>query len=174
MPSTLRSVTAADLPRLPGSGHPPIPDTRLRRLSFRVAGLPRPQGSVRAFATGKGRGAIVTADNPRLRDWRALVSLAAAEAMRGQPPFRGPLGLGARFYLPRPQRAKGETWPSVRPDLDKLARSLLDSLTAIVWTDDAQVARLAVEKLYADGWTGVEVTVSEGGSWPSEAGRLIR
>lgn len=153
-------------------GHPigpnpaPLPTParldRLRRLTFRVSGLPRPQGSVRAFATGKGRSAIVTADNPHLRDWRALVSLAAAEAMTGQAPMTGPLGIACRFYLPRPKRAKaGEIWPATRPDLDKLLRGMLDALTAIVWTDDSQVARAYAEKRYAAGWTGVEVTITE-------------
>ena len=40
----------------------------------------------------------------------------------------------------------GMLWRSVRPDLDKLARAVLDALTGIVWVDDDQVVELAYRK----------------------------
>ncbi len=44
-----------------------------------------------------------------------------------------------------------------RPDLDKLCRACLDSLTGIVWRDDAQVVRLEASKDY--GAPGVMIWV---------------
>jgi Holliday junction resolvase RusA-like endonuclease len=43
--------------------------------------------------------------------------------------------------------------------VDKLSRSLLDSLKG-VWGDDSQVVRLEVSKKYAIGEPGVAVTIS--------------
>ena len=47
--------------------------------------------------------------------------------------------------------------PPRRPDLDKLCRACLDSLTGIVWRDDAQVVRLEASKGY--GAPGVVIWV---------------
>ena len=44
----------------------------------------------------------------------------------------------------------------MRPDIDKLARAILDALTdARVWPDDGQVVTMHVEKRY--GEPGVEI-----------------
>jgi Holliday junction resolvase RusA-like endonuclease len=38
---------------------------------------------------------------------------------------------------------------TVKPDLDKLLRSLKDALTRILWRDDAQVVSVCISKAYA-------------------------
>ena len=52
--------------------------------------------------------------------------------------------------------------PGRKPDLDKLVRAVFDSLTSIVWIDDAQVVRLTAMKRYIDRWEeeGVAIHVS--------------
>jgi len=35
-----------------------------------------------------------------------------------------------------------------RPDLDNMAKAVLDSLNGVAWVDDSQVSRLVVEKSY--------------------------
>ncbi len=51
---------------------------------------------------------------------------------------------------------------TVKPDLDKLVRAIMDSLSSVVWRDDAQVAQVRATKLYDDiGRLGVEITVVE-------------
>ena len=58
---------------------------------------------------------------------------------------------------------------TVRPDADKLARSLLDAISdAGVWRDDAQVAELHVRKVYGDR-PGVRVRLVELEARPSVA-----
>ena len=55
--------------------------------------------------------------------------------------------------MPRPKSVSynKRPLPIISPDLDKLVRSIGDSLTdAGVWGDDAQVVSLACEKVYAD------------------------
>jgi len=141
-------------------------------FSLHVAGTPRPQGSKRAFPVQRGGkpGAVLVDANPSTAQWRADVT-AAALALPGMPPSEpvtGPLAVRLVFALPRPRSAprKRRTWPAGRPDIDKLARAVLDSLTAAgVWRDDGQVCALHVIKDYpgpgvAQTIPGVLITVT--------------
>jgi crossover junction endodeoxyribonuclease RusA len=124
--------------------------------TFFVDGLPIPQGSTRAFVV-KGR-AIVTHDSTKVRPWRQDVA-ATARAARVPLLAEGPVTLTVVFTLPRPKsRPKRHTHPDVRPDLDKLARCIFDSLTSIAWRDDAQVVELVARKGYGAP-VGARVTV---------------
>jgi len=54
-------------------------------------------------------------------------------------------------------------YPSKPPDIDKLMRAVLDSLTdAMVWTDDSLVVSVLARKVWVDRWTeqqGVQVAI---------------
>ena len=52
------------------------------------------------------------------------------------------------FYLPRPQRLKGER-PMVKPDIDKLLRSTFDAMEGIVYDNDSRVVSIETGKWYA-------------------------
>lgn len=119
-------------------------------MQFSVFGKPEPQGSSRAFVHN-GR-AVVTSSNPHLRDWRNLIASAARDEMKGLPPLDTAVSVDAVFYLPRPKSVKRES-PTVKPDLDKLTRALLDGLTSIVYRDDAQVVAVSAQKAYVDDET---------------------
>ena len=121
-------------------------------LSFTVEGKAEPQGSARAFMPkAGGRFPIVTSDNPKLKAWRRTVGIVALEAMkrRGCMEFAGPVTLTVDFYLARPQSLKAFEPHVKRPDVDKCARSLADSLTGICYADDSQIDMLVVRKGYA-------------------------
>jgi Holliday junction resolvase RusA-like endonuclease len=129
---------------------------------FTVAGIPRPQGSMRAFVRG-GR-AIVTSDNTHLRPWKTAVAEAARAGRHVV--WLGPVAVGITFRLPRPKGHTGKRGllpsaphhPTGRPDLDKLARAVMDALTESgVITDDAQVIRLAARKVYGEPGASVRV-----------------
>jgi Holliday junction resolvase RusA-like endonuclease len=45
------------------------------------------------------------------------------------------------------------------PDLDKLVRAILDSLTGVVWRDDAQVVDIVARKVYAET-PGVDIAIT--------------
>jgi Holliday junction resolvase RusA-like endonuclease len=141
-------------------------------IKLRVYGTPAPQGSKSAFAVRKagaytGRVAIVDDNKGPLKSWRQAV-VEEGRARMGTdgmnlPAFRpmeGPLSVTIVFMLARPAshrtpkgalRASAPARPAgQRMDLDKLARSTLDALTAAgVWTDDGQVADLNLSKVYA-------------------------
>jgi crossover junction endodeoxyribonuclease RusA len=126
-------------------------------IAFEVRGTPVPQGSHRAFVV-HGR-AIVTHDNRRpLNDWRHLVR---SEGQRHAPPapWEGPVAVALQFRVNKPKdRPKTRrTWPDRKPDVDKLARGLIDSLTGVFFVDDAQVVALTATKDY--GTPGVRVEI---------------
>jgi Holliday junction resolvase RusA-like endonuclease len=135
-------------------------------FSFTVFGYePRPQGSkkyvgTRRTAAGNNIPLIIEA-SPGLPVWRKAVADAVAQAMQDSgdlSKFDGAVKVEAVFYLTR-KRTVTRALPTVPPDVDKLARSLLDSLKG-VWGDDSQVVRLEVSKKYATGESGVAVTIS--------------
>ena len=127
-------------------------------VSFWVAGIPIPQGSMKAFVVaGKAR---ITSDNHRLKSWRNDVA-AAAQAASHAGPTASPVRVRAAFTFQRPKghfgsgrnalavKASAPAYHTVKPDADKLARALLDAGTGILWRDDCQVVQLEVTKGYS-------------------------
>ena len=137
-------------------------------FSFTVFGTdPAPQGSkkyvgTRRTAAGANIPMIVEA-SPKLPAWRKAVNDAVVQAMHDSGDdgkFEGAVKVEAVFYLTR-KKSVTRSLPTVPPDLDKISRSLLDSLSfGGIWKDDAQVVRLEVSKKYATGEPGVAVTIS--------------
>jgi crossover junction endodeoxyribonuclease RusA len=126
-------------------------------LEFTVYGKAEPKGNMRAINLKGMKFPIVTETNRNVRSWSQLVAEGASQAL-GQLPdgARGVLQAGVRltlaFYLPRPQKYhKRGVEPAhlVAPDLDKLARAVLDALTHIAYADDKQVVELVASKHYA-------------------------
>ena len=127
------------------------------RLSFTVPGEAVPQGSHKGFVvrtkTGQTR-AVVTSDNKRMRPWRALVASAALDAQsRGDWPVVSDqairIDIDCYFIRPKSVPAKKRPHHTVTPDADKCARAILDSLTTLLFRDDAQVVALSIAKHYA-------------------------
>ncbi len=77
------------------------------------------------------------------------------------------------IYVPRPKGHYGKKGllpsarphPSVKPDCLKLARGLEDSLSGIVWKDDAQIVDEHIVKTYGEP-ARCEITVAVVGSLP--------
>jgi Holliday junction resolvase RusA-like endonuclease len=102
---------------------------------------------MRAFVV-KGR-PILTTSARGLGEWTQKIA-AAAYGQTTQ--LESPARVQITFYLPRPKSLKKSiVYPSKRPDVDKLARAVLDALTGITWRDDSQVTYLCVMKVYASG-----------------------
>lgn len=131
-------------------------------LNVSVNGTPQPQGSARVFMHGGVP--KITTDNAKLKPWRKQVASAAMLAMESSDwvTSDAPIAVYLVFRLPKGKSVR-RLLPTVRPDLDKLTRAALDSLTvAGVYNDDAQVVRLNIAKFYAGGTPpGVTITVYE-------------
>lgn len=128
-------------------------------IAFFVAGLPAAQGSKRHVGGGK-----LIEMSKAVGPWREAVR---AETQRTMLDFSlvGPLEVRLAFFLPRPASLpKKVQWPAKRPDLDKLARAVLDGLTAGgAWKDDGQVISLIATKEYAgpEDKPGCKIEVKE-------------
>jgi crossover junction endodeoxyribonuclease RusA len=118
-------------------------------FSFTVFGVPIPQGSSRAFIPRGWNRAIITAANSKTKPWRQEVAGACIARLNGGLPAASdiPVSIKIAFFFDRPKSAKKSVQQKVtKPDLDKLARSILDALTGIAFADDSQVTDLHVTK----------------------------
>lgn len=114
-------------------------------LTIDVSGEPASQGSHSVI-----NGRIVQVNSAKHKRWRNAVAFAALDAIG--PDFElidEPVELSVIFYLPRPKTATRD-YPAVMPDLDKLIRSVGDSLTGTIIRDDSRIIRIQAEKRYAD------------------------
>lgn len=116
---------------------------------IRAYGTPIGQGSLRTFTSKAGR-TFVTSDSKKMKPWRQDVADLAREA--GARIRLGAVHVLITFYLPRPTAKRRNkrliVHPDVKPDIDKLARAILDALTRIAWKDDGQVTDLSIRKTY--------------------------
>lgn len=134
-------------------------------LSVFVAGKPAPQGSKRGIqhkTTGK---VVLIESSKAVKPWREDVRAALLDE-HGQPKERidGPVTVSLEFLLPRPVSTPktGPAFAMRKPDIDKLARAVLDAITSAgVIEDDARVIALTATKdLVRPGETvGCRITV---------------
>ncbi len=133
-------------------------------IILEVLGAPAPKGSARAMLIG-GRARVIasgsTANQKQLKGWDVAVREAAWGICKddGGPRYvNTSLNVTIVFRLARPGghwhpkgglRPKAPAFPTTKPDIDKLARATLDSLTGIVFDDDSRIVRLVLVKLYA-------------------------
>lgn len=127
---------------------PPAPPPR-GPIAFDVPGEPIPKGSGGlVFSKSTGR-VFYKPDRERdLKAWARVLNLCARAALAGAGPWPGAVHVSLVFRLAPPAKQE-RSWPAVRPDVDKLARAVLDALTGAAWIDDGQVCTLEVMKWYA-------------------------
>ena len=133
-----------------------------RRLSFSVIGKPEPKGSTRIVPV-RGR-AVITSDNAKLKAWQHAIQWTARTL--AAPLFVGAVDVVLVFRLTRPPSlSRLHRHPARRPDVDKLARAVLDALTGELLHDDGQVVGLHARKVFAhpSASPGVDVTVAAAG-----------
>jgi Holliday junction resolvase RusA-like endonuclease len=140
-------------------------------VEFYIAGIPVPQGSktARVLRTPSGvpRASVYDDNDKVLKPWRKRVMEAAIAARGETPTALGAIRVDVEFRFVKPKSVR-RLLPSVRPDVDKLQRSLFDGMTvAAVWKDDAQIVTVNAEKRYADE-PGVHVRVWEYHPTPKE------
>lgn len=141
-------------------------------VEFFVPGLPRPQGSKRAFVLPGTSRTVMVESSKGLKPWRADVTHHALEARSaaGLGPLVGPVEVLAIFALPRPRshlRAAGglasraPSRPCTKPDLDKLERAIGDALKGVLLADDSLIVAVEKHKVYTRDTPGVFVRVRE-------------
>lgn len=119
--------------------------------------------SIPPRATAQQKGVFISRGRPRFfkkakqaREENNTVSLLVAAKPAGFAPFDGPINVALCLIWPYRKSEKksvvalGNLVPmDVRPDVDNLAKMMLDAIgSAGYWRDDAQVSTLVVSKVW--------------------------
>ena len=135
-------------------------------VEFFVAGEPKAKGSMRSipFQDKAGKLHVNTFhDTKSGTAWERVTKLAALESWEGNPAYDDAVRVELTFTLKRPKTVsvKKRPQPIVKPDIDKLSRSVLDAITGVIFSDDAQVTVLVATKRYGSAAepTGVDVRI---------------
>ena len=144
-------------------------DIQAEGFRFFVPGIPRPQGSKRAFKLPGGGVSMIEASKG-LKDWRGDVRATALEYAPSAP-LEGPIEMRAWFYFPRPKahyvggkperglRIDRPIYVTKAPDSSKLLRGIEDALEGIFFKNDAQLAIHHIRKLWALGRPGATIMI---------------
>lgn len=132
----------------------------MKSLFFVVYGHARTQGSKRVG----GNGRVIDQNGKALKEWRDLVSRAAAASAELEgwvvPAPGAPIRVSIRIYHPRPKshrnrdgslNSKATAAPFARGDVDKLARAVLDAITGPAIPDDRYITDLSISKQWSHG-----------------------
>jgi Holliday junction resolvase RusA-like endonuclease len=126
----------------------------MRIIEFYIFGVPVPEGRARFTKTGRAYTPAKT------RAWKQLVRKAGVGAtltagMFG--PLSGALRMSLDFTLPIPpswskrkqDQASGQfIRPIGKPDVDNLAKAVMDGCNEVLYFDDAQIVALSIRKRY--------------------------
>jgi Holliday junction resolvase RusA-like endonuclease len=132
------------------------PEKQQATIQFFAQGTPKGQPRPRAFAMklGNGKFSARVFDAGTSEGWKSCVAMAAKPFLPPTP-LTGPLEMSIDFYFARPARLltkkspDGEIPHTSKPDVDNLAKAVLDALTQTgMLVDDSQVYSLVAAKFY--------------------------
>lgn len=114
-------------------------------LDIVVEGIPQTKGSWRSVNTKRGHRLIP--DNPDEAAWAQLIAWTAKAKLKNTIALDKTRRYSVNIDVVLPPRIGRKSY---NRDADKVARSVLDALTKIVWFDDEQVDCLHVYKQRGD------------------------
>ena len=127
-------------------------------LRFRVDGEPVAQPRHRIASRGKFSTAYIPKSHA-IHAWKWAIEEAAREEAKRVgwvPRNASPLTVSMLFRFKRPKSNKTR-WHVQRPDLDNLAKAVLDALHGIAYFDDAVVDEMKLSKTWGEPGVFVEV-----------------
>lgn len=133
-------------------------------VRFTIPGEPKGKARPRVFMNKKGRSQAITPKETlsyeNLVKW-VYQNTQDATKLEGEIEAR----IVAMYPIPKSMTKKnrqlideGKLHPTKKPDLDNVAKIVLDSLNGIAYSDDSQIVKLTVEKHYSAN-PRVEVTL---------------
>lgn len=135
-------------------------------IRFTVPGEPKGKARPRIFTNKAGRSQAITPQDTLT--YENLVRWVFANTMEARK-LQGEIEakIVAMYPIPKSMTKKnrqlideGKLHPTKKPDLDNVAKIILDSLNKIAFDDDSQVTRLIVEKHFSNE-PRVEITLRE-------------
>jgi Holliday junction resolvase RusA-like endonuclease len=123
----------------------------MKQVIFTIRGEPRGKGRPRFTKTGRVYTPTETAQ------YESLVGLSYRNSARGYK-FTSPVRVTIKAFLKPPKKSKkvvedmlnGRILPTKKPDVDNIAKIILDGLNKVAWDDDTQVIEMMVTKRYSE------------------------
>jgi Holliday junction resolvase RusA-like endonuclease len=124
------------------------------RIEFQIDGPPIGKGRPKAVRMGN---AVRMYTPKKTAEYETDIAFKAAQLMGDIPPLETPVEVGVHAYYPIPaswskkrQQAaiNGLEIPG-KPDLDNVAKAVLDALNGVVYVDDKQVITMWITKRYS-------------------------
>lgn len=114
--------------------------------------------------TGKGRPRVNTmtaiAYTPtKTKDYEELIKQYFIIKHRGVEPLEGRIGVTIKAFIgvskstskkEKLEMLEGNISPTKKPDIDNIAKIVLDALNKLAFKDDNQITKLNVEKVYSE------------------------
>tara|TARA_R110000868_G_scaffold208537_3_gene458017 strand:- start:497 stop:925 length:429 start_codon:yes stop_codon:yes gene_type:complete len=125
------------------------------QIEFTVPGDPKGKGRPRFSRVGKF---TKTYTDAKTRMYEEKIASAARLAMFPHEPLEWPVSIRMEFHMLIPASyskkrkeacLSGLEMPCKKPDIDNIAKGILDAMNGIVYKDDVQVIRLSLEKYYS-------------------------
>lgn len=157
MPKAVRKKAPSKARKKKAPLYVPTKPERTNLLFLRLPLTPHPKGRPRFFARGKFVSVYTDAKTKAYEDEVRRLCIAA---MDGDAQYSGPLLVDMVFIMPCPKsKAKARHHVS-RPDVDNLAKAVLDGMNGVAYHDDAQICTLHAAKEYAPLGDGPYITVA--------------
>lgn len=133
-------------------------------IEFFVPGKPVPKARARVV---RHNGITRSFTPENTANFELLVKYCAFEAMQHAKPADGPLRMTMTMCLSPPaswsnkkrtQAIEGQLWPTVKPDISNVQKSIEDAMNGVVYVDDSQLCEIHTRKCYS-AQPGVRVKV---------------
>lgn len=123
----------------------------MKQIIFTIKGEPRGKGRPRFTKNGRVYTPTETIQ------YENLVALGYRNSAKGYK-FTSPVRVTIKAFQKPPKKSKkvveamlnGRVLPTKKPDLDNIAKIILDGLNKVAWDDDTQVVEMMVIKRYAE------------------------
>lgn len=124
-------------------------------ICFTVPGKPVGKQRPRTFqANGRTR----TITPQKTKDYEEIVKWCYYRIAKNEK-FDGAVSVYICVFVKPPKSQKTE-YPTQKPDVDNIAKTILDALNGIAWGDDSQVCELTIKKRFGEE-DGVSVSINK-------------
>ncbi len=166
--NTVKSDDDSDASQPDARAH--FAEVQPQRVQFVVPGQPVGKGRARSAAQRAGDRILIRHYTPeKTKSYEEAVAMHAHVAMAGRPLLTGALAVALyiRMQVPaswskkkRDAALAGLLWPTTKPDVDNIIKSIYDGCNGVCWVDDAQLCSGAQIKRYSAD-PGVTVVIEE-------------
>lgn len=138
-------------------------------IQFTVMGTPKGKARPRFVRTCKG---VRTYTPKQTETYQNEVAVAYMQSCKGAK-LNGPIWANITAYYAMPKstpksKRSDMVWYDKKPDVDNIAKAVMDALNGIAYDDDKQITSLIIDKRY--GAPHIEVTMGEFNDGNNSAG----